>query len=107
MSFAQQPQPGALLHSTMQYHPESNGSQLLHGVHQTAADGIGLRSLNQTGTAEAVPMHHYDQIPQETSASFGWDNRVSGNDRSMGDIETAACDAVLREQVCGLKLVGF
>lgn len=98
MSFAQQPQPGALLHSTMQSHPESNGSQLLHGGHQTAADGIGLRSLNQTGTAEAVPMHHYDQIPQETSASFGWDNRVSGNDRSMGDIETAACDAVLREQ---------
>ena len=71
------------------------------------ADDIGLQSLSQTGTAEAVPMHRYNPVPQETSAGFSWDNRVSGNDRSMAGIETAARDAVLREQVCGRKLVGF
>lgn len=91
----------------MQFHPESNSSQFLHDGRQMAADGIGPRSLNQTGTGDVAPMYHQDSVPQETSVGFSWDNRVAGNDRSMGDIETAARDAVLREQVCGRKLVAL
>lgn len=91
----------------MQSHPESHSSQFLDRGHQNESDGLGLRSLDPSGTAEAVPVHRYDPIPQEASAGLNLDTRVSGNIGSMSDIETAACDAVLREQVFWFVVGGF